>query len=112
MNTSANNLKAKPAFKLWFEINGEYVFGEGTCNLLEKVNELGSINAAAKNIGMSYRYAWGLIRKVEMSLGKSAVRTQKGGKQGGKTELTETGRSLVASYRNLKRIMTDACRLE
>lgn len=105
-------MRIKPAFKLWFEVNGEYVFGEGVCKLLERVKEEGSINAAAKSLRMSYRYAWGLIRNVERHLGRRVVRTQKGGRQGGRTELTETGLSLVANYRNLKRIMTDVCKLE
>ena len=112
MSTITDELKIKPAFKLWFEVNGEYVFGEGVCKLLERVKEKSSISAAAKSLRMSYRYAWGLIRNVEKHLGTRVVRTQKGGRQGGRTELTQTGLSLVSNYRNLQRIMTDACKLE
>ena len=87
--------KIKPAFKLWFEINGQYVFGEGTCKLLESIKEGGSLSAAVKALGMSYRYAWGLIKDVEEHLRMPVIKTQRGGKHGGYTELTEAGLSLV-----------------
>ncbi len=109
---SSEESRIKPVFKLWLEINGEYVFGEGTCKLLEKISAERSLSAAAKALGMSYRYAWGLLKNVEKHLGEPVVRTQRGGKYGGKTELTHTGLSLVAYYRKLKKAMTDVCRLK
>ena len=112
MTSSLEKHKINPAFKLWFEADGKYVFGEGVCNLLEKVEEEGSLSDAVRVINMSYRYAWGLIKEVEKHLGEAVVRTEKGGKHGGKTELTNTGRWLVANYRRLRKIMVDACKLE
>lgn len=112
MTPSLEKHKINPAFKLWFEADGKYVFGEGVCNLLEKVDEEGSLSDAVRAINMSYRYAWGLIKEVEKHLGEAVVRTEKGGKHGGKTELTNTGRWLVANYRRLRKIMVDACKLE
>ncbi|MCK4478329.1 winged helix-turn-helix domain-containing protein [Candidatus Bathyarchaeota archaeon] len=109
---STKKPEIKPAFKLWFEINGKYIFGEGTYNLLEKIREEGSLSAAAKTSGMSYRYAWGLIKDAEEHLGMPVVRTQRGGKHGGKTDLTRMGLSLVTNYKKLKKVMTDVCRLE
>lgn len=106
------NQKIKPAFKLWFEINGQYVFGEGTYKLLESIKAEGSLSAAVKALGMSYRYAWGLIKDVEKHLGMIVVKTQRGGKHGGHTELMEAGLSLVSNYKKLKNLMTDACKLE
>ena len=103
--------RIKPAFKLWFEADGKYVFGEGVCNLLEKVDEEGSLSDAVRVINMSYRYAWGLIKEVEKNLGEAIVRTERGGEHGGKTELTETGRWLTANYRRLRKTMVDACKL-
>jgi len=96
---------------LWFEANGEYIFGEGTCKLLEKVNENSSLSAATKALGMSYRYAWGLIKNVEKHLGKPIVKTQRGGIHGGNTQLTDTGLYLVENYKRLKGAMADACKL-
>ena len=109
---STKKPEIKPAFKLWFEINGEYIFGEGTYKLLEKIREEGSLSAAVKTLGMSYRYAWGLIKDAEEHLGMPVVRTRRGGKHGGKTDLTRMGLSLVTNYKKLKKVMTDVCRLE
>jgi molybdate transport system regulatory protein len=104
--------KIKPAFKLWFEIGDSYVFGEGAYTLLEQIREKKSISAAAKATHMSYRYAWALIKEVEKHLGEPIVKTQKGGKHGGKTEITNAGLSLLANYRRLKEIITSVCRME
>jgi molybdate transport repressor ModE-like protein len=105
-------LKIKPVFKLWLEINEKYVFGEGTCKLLENIKAEGSLSDAAKVLGMSYRYAWGLIKDVEEHLGMPIVKTQRGGKHGGQTELTEAGLSLVAAYKKLKKSLANICKLE
>ncbi|MDH5495454.1 MAG: LysR family transcriptional regulator [Candidatus Bathyarchaeota archaeon] len=111
MPISTKNPKIKPAFKLWFEINGKYVFGEGTHKLLESIKAEGSLSAAAKALDMSYRYAWGLVKDVEERLGTHVVKTRRGGKHGGQTELTEAGLSLVTDYKELKKSMADVCKL-
>ena len=101
--------KIKPAFKLWFEIDGKYVFGEGAYELLKEVEETKSLSAAAKAVGMSYRYAWGIVKEIEKCLGQPVVKAKKGGARGGRTELTEAGLSLVANYKKLEEIVTEAC---
>lgn len=110
--TSSKKPKVSPVFKLWFEVDGRYVFGEGVCGLLEKIEKERSLTAAARAVGMSYRYAWGLVKEVETHLGEPAVKTEKGGKYGGRTQLTETGRWLVRSFESLRKSMADACKLE
>ncbi|UCH31868.1 MAG: LysR family transcriptional regulator [Candidatus Bathyarchaeota archaeon] len=112
MSSPKSKLEIKPSFKLWFEARGKYIFGEGAFGLLEKIQEEGSLNAATKSLGMSYRYAWGLIRDIEKHLGKPVIKTQRGGRQGGKTELTETGFFLTMNYRRLKKALMDVCKLE
>jgi molybdate transport system regulatory protein len=104
--------KIKPAFKLWFQIGDSYVFGEGAYKLLGQIHEKKSISAAAKATGMSYRYAWALIKEAEKHLGEPIVKTQKGGKHGGKTEITSIGLSLVTDYKRLKENMTKACEID
>lgn len=101
----------KPAFKLWFEIGGKHVLGEGTYALLSQIREKKSISAAAKATNMSYRYAWDLIREVEEHLGESVIKTQKGGKHGGSSELTDVSLSLLTNYRKLKKAMSEVCKL-
>jgi len=112
LSFSLKKKKIKPAFKLWFEIGDSYVFGEGTYTLLVQIREKKSISAAAKATKMSYRHAWDLIKEVEKHLGKPVIKTQKGGKYGGKSELTSEGLLLLTSYRRLKKTMTNVCKLE
>lgn len=112
MSSHLDYQKIRPAFKLWFEIGENYVFGEGTYNLLKNIQEEKSISRAAKASNMSYRYAWGLIKDIETHLGEPAVKTQRGGKHGGKSELTSAGLSLLKSYSKLRRAMSNICKFK
>lgn len=112
MPLSLKEKKIKPTFKLWFEIGDNYVFGEGTHMLLQQIREKKSISAAAKTTKMSYRHAWDLIKEVEKHLGEPIIKTKKGGKHGGRSELTSAGLSLLTSYKKLKNTMTNICKLE
>ena len=112
MSSSLKKKKIKPAFKLWFEIGDDYILGEGTYALLEEIRKEKSISAAAKATNMSYRHAWDLIKEVEKHLGEPVIKTQKGGKYGGSSEVTSGGLSLLTSYKKLKKRMTNVCKLE
>jgi molybdate transport system regulatory protein len=112
LSFSLKDKRIKPVFKLWFEIGDRYVFGEGVCALLDEIRQRKSISAAAKATKMSYRYAWGLTKEVEKHLGVPVLITQKGGKSGGKSELTRAGVTLLTNYKKLKNTMKDVCKLE
>ncbi len=103
--------KIRPVFKLWLEIDGKYVLGEGTFRLLDKIQMKASLSAAAKASNMSYRYAWGLVKSIEKHLGEPIVKTHKGGKLGGGAELTEAGLMLLAKYEKLKKSVADVCEI-
>ena len=51
---------------------------------------------------MSYRHVWDLIKEAEKHLEEPVIKTQKGEKYGGKSEVTSVGLSLLASYKRLK----------
>ncbi|MDY6986118.1 MAG: LysR family transcriptional regulator, partial [Candidatus Thermoplasmatota archaeon] len=80
--------------KIWLEIDGRPIIGEGRAQLLELIDETKSISESAKRMGISYRYAWGTIKEIEDNLGKSIITSSRGGAGGGKTELTEEGKAL------------------
>lgn len=61
--------------QLWFEDAAGSGFGPGIIQLLSLVHELGSLNKAAKFLGMSYRAAWGKLKKIEEIMGTSLVET-------------------------------------
>lgn len=101
--------KARPAYKLWLETEEGYIFGKGAFDLLQKIEEEGTLSGAAKALGMSYRYAWGVIKKIEDRIGQPLLETRKGGKTGGGgAELTETGRELVKSFLRLRNVFEEA----
>ncbi len=81
--------------KFWIENKGEVVLGGGKTALLLAVDRLGSIQGAADEFGMSYRHAWGAIRKVEKRAGFKIVETKLGGKEGGGARLTPKGKVFV-----------------
>ncbi|NYT00672.1 MAG: LysR family transcriptional regulator [Methanocellales archaeon] len=84
--------------KVWLERDGWPVLGEGRARLLEAIDEERSILKAAQKLGMSYRHAWGVIKKINEALGKDIVLSIRGGKEGGSTELNELGRKLLKEY--------------
>jgi len=81
--------------KFWIENKGEVVLGGGKTALLRAVDRLGSIQQAADEFGMSYRHAWGAIRRIEKRAGFKIVDTKLGGKEGGGARLTEKGKVFV-----------------
>lgn len=74
------------------------VFGEGKCRLLQAIDTHGSLLAAAKAIGMSYRKAWMDLRKAEACLGVRLLIRRRGGNRGGASLLTEEARVVLAAY--------------
>jgi molybdate transport system regulatory protein len=81
--------------KFWIENRGEVVLGGGKTALLQAVDRLGSIQRAADEFGMSYRHAWGAIRRIEKRAGFKIVDTKLGGKEGGGAQLTPKGKTFV-----------------
>ena len=76
--------------------------GHGKVRLLELVAQHGSISAAARVMGMSYRRAWLLVDDVNRMFQQAVIATTLGGKGGGKAELTDFGRELVDLYREIE----------
>lgn len=81
--------------KFWIEKKGEVVLGSGKSALLLAMDRLGSIQQAADEFGMSYRHAWGVIKKIEQRLGFKIVDVKLGGRNGGGTRLTPKGKVFV-----------------
>lgn len=73
--------------------------------LLRFIKELGSISKAAKTLGISYRNAWGRIKRLEKELGIKLVETKVGGKEGGRSYLTKEGEKLLSRYRRARKFL-------
>lgn len=89
--------------KIWLEIEGEPVFGQGRCELLRRIQKAGSINAAAKGMGIPYRKAWTYIDAMERRMGVPLVIRQKGGAGGGESTLSPRAVALLEKYQSLKK---------
>ncbi|WP_350343001.1 LysR family transcriptional regulator [Proteinivorax tanatarense] len=92
----------KLKFRIWLENEeDELVIGQGLFTLLNLIKSTGSINKSAKALNMSYRTAWGKIKKAEIRYGCELVKKKSGGKSGGGTTLTKGGEQLLTNFDNL-----------
>ena len=87
--------------KAWITAGNETFLAYGRIMLLEKIRESGSISAAARSIGMSYRRAWWHVETMNRLAARPLVKTAVGGKGGGGTRLTAEGEEAVRVYRIL-----------
>lgn len=76
--------------------------GPGKADLLEAVDRLGSISAAARAMGMSYRRAWLLIDTMNQCFKSPLVHTAVGGGGGGGAQVTDLGREVLQRYRSMQ----------
>jgi molybdate transport system regulatory protein len=88
--------------KIWLEVDGETVFGSGRRALLDEIEELGSINKAAKKVNISYRKALSYIQSMERRLGVRLVDRKAGGRNGGGAVLTAEAKKLLLRYKILE----------
>jgi molybdate transport system regulatory protein len=84
---------------IWFQKAENKFLGGDRIALLEKIDELGSINSAAKAVGISYKTAWHLVNLVNNLSEKPLVDRMTGGKGGGGTVLTREGRKVIEQFR-------------
>ena len=94
--------KLQPRIKVWIEVGGRPAFGDGKLRWLERIEETGSLRAAAQALAMSYRGLWGRLRAAEERLGFRLIERRTGGAGGGGVRLTDEGRALVAMYRRFR----------
>jgi len=89
----------KPQAHIRIDFSGTCSIGPGKIGLLEGIERTGSLSAAARALGMSYRRAWLLLHSTNEGFSEPVVELSVGGKDGGGTRLTDFGRRLVADYR-------------
>ena len=99
---NCSNIEAN--FKFWLQAKGtDLSFGEGRWRLLKMIDETGSLRAASQRLGVSYRKAWGDLKKTETLFGKKLVHRERGGSDGGNMKLTEAGERLLTAYEELNK---------
>jgi len=89
--------------KVWIDDDsGNLIFGGGKTQILEFIDETGSISEAAKKVGMNYKKAWTHIKILQEFLEDELVVTQKGGKGQGGTVLTPKAKEVVQTFKTLQ----------
>ena len=91
--------KLRARFKLWLSSKeAEGVFGDGKWRLLKAIETEGSLKSASESLRISYRKAWGDLKKAERYLNIALVEKQRGGEGGGGSDLTAQGKKWVKAY--------------
>ncbi|MEW5921901.1 MAG: LysR family transcriptional regulator [Bacillota bacterium] len=94
--------------KVWLEMKGQKVFGDGPCDILQRVERTGSLRQAAVEINMSYSQAWRLVRSLEKGLGCPLLIKKTGGERGGGSLLTAEARELIGRYLSFRHTAEEA----
>ncbi len=87
--------------KVWLECEGHAFFGDGRLHLLDAVHKTGSINGAAKELGISYRKAWSQLQDMEEHSPFPLLERRVGGCGGGQSQLTDKALILLDKFRLL-----------
>lgn len=108
MPTRAKELR--PRYRV---IHGkEIALGPGKVKLLRKIQEAGSIAAAAEQLGMSYMRAWTLIKTTERCFKDPLIKVFRGGPKRGGAELTDTGKHVLELYDTIQKVSMKAVKAD
>ncbi len=77
---------------------GDIPFGPGKAELLRQIAAQGSIAAAGRAMGMSYKRAWDLVEEMNALFAAPLVTTERGGASKGGAKVTEAGQAVLAHY--------------
>jgi molybdate transport system regulatory protein len=97
-----------PTLSLRIDLDPQGRIGPGKVALLEAIDASGSISAAARDMGMSYKRAWDLVEEMKALFGQPVVGTRTGGQKGGGAGLTPLGHSVVRHFRSMEKAALDA----
>ncbi|WP_130803775.1 winged helix-turn-helix domain-containing protein [Acinetobacter ihumii] len=98
--------------RLRLMLNQSIAFGPGKADLLDAIQETGSISQAAKKMQMSYRRAWQLVETMNQSFHSALVETHKGGESGGGAIVTPLGLEVLAQFRSMEQKARSAIETE
>ena len=84
------------------EGDGMRFFGPGPVELLQHIDETGSINQAAKKMDMSYKKAWDIVNRLNATAKSALVITATGGEKGGGSSISEEAKQMIAYHQLLR----------
>src|SRR5207344_1422001 len=89
-------------FRLRITKGDDIAVGPGKVDLLEAIASTGSISAAARHLGMSYRRAWLLVDTMNRCIDAPVTQAEAGGTRGGGTSVTPLGAEVIRRYRRIE----------
>ena len=91
-----------PGLTLRIVARARATMGPGKAELLSHIEATGSISAAAREMGMSYRRAWQLVEAMNRDFATPLVTTETGGRRGGGARVTELGQEALRQFRRME----------
>ncbi|MCB2095838.1 MAG: LysR family transcriptional regulator [Rhodobacteraceae bacterium] len=98
--------------KLRVVVQGGDWLGPGKADLLQFIDQTGSISAAGKRMGMSYKRAWGLVEVLNRMFAEPLVNASRGGAAHGGAALTPMGHRVLALFRQMQSTAASAVETE
>jgi molybdate transport system regulatory protein len=105
MSSRAIERDLSPRIKVWLAWKGGFLMGPNYFHFLEAVSETGTIRAAGKRVGWSYRTCLNRIRTMEAALGGPVLVTTRGGADHGSARLTPEAKRLIRLFGDWRREM-------
>ena len=102
----------KPKLRVWVVFLDRVKIGAGRAELLQAIDDRGSIKAAAEQFRMSYRHVWGYLRDLEAAAGFRFIERQRGGGATGGATLSAQGKQFLAQYWKFERRLEAAAARE
>lgn len=87
---------------------GKSLMGAGRAKLLRLIKETGSLSKAARQMGMSYRHAWGVVHRMEEICGQKVVKSVRGGAERGQSVLTDAGERILSEFESRTAALEEA----
>jgi molybdate transport system regulatory protein len=112
MNTVKENHLRSAVLRVRIVFGPGMMLGPGKADLLALIRETGSIAAAGRRMGMSYKRAWMLVETMNAMFREPLVECVRGGASGGGAHLTEAGEKLLGHYRQVEERARAAAGLE
>ena len=92
----------EPKFRIRVTFAPDAFIGPGKAELLERIDRTGSIAAAGREMGMSYKRAWQLVETMNGMFREPLVESSRGGPKGGGASVTDAGRAVLGEYRAIE----------
>lgn len=99
---------AQPGLRIRLVLGPGAMLGPGKAELLERIRDGGSIAAAGRDMGMSYKRAWSLVEEMNRAFRDPLVESARGGSHGGGARLTAAGSAVLGHYRGMEAEMAAA----